>query len=245
MTRETARRREEILAAARAEAERIVREARQRAGAAHAAAVAVVAAELAVLSQQGRERAEADAARGVFVMKDNVIRKALEASRKRLEELTAQPAFRPVLERLLAEALAAAPVEEPAPEPEPEPEPEPVFESMGTEPSVPEVAQPASPDMTPNDDVPVQEAAEAVAPREPNAHIVRVPEKHAAGLGAQIDAAGAQLALVAGPKDGVVVEDSWGTFRVTNTLSLRLARLEGAIRTEANAILFGREARQS
>jgi vacuolar-type H+-ATPase subunit E/Vma4 len=243
MTRETARRREEILAAARAEAERIVREARQRAGAAHAAAVAVVAAELAVLSQQGRERAEADAARGVFVMKDNVIRKALEASRKRLEELTAQPAFRPVLERLLAEALAAVPVEEPAPEPEPEPEP--VFESMGTEPSVPEVAQPASPDMTPNDDAPVQDEAEAVAPREPNAHIVRVPERHAAGLGAQIDAAGAQLALVAGPKDGVVVEDSWGTFRVTNTLSLRLARLEGAIRTEANAILFGREARQS
>jgi vacuolar-type H+-ATPase subunit E/Vma4 len=205
--------------------------------------VAVVAAELAVLSQQGRERAEADAARGVFVMKDNVIRKALEASRKRLEELTAQPAFRPVLERLLAEALAAVPVEEP--EPEPEPAPEVVSDGVGTDVSVPDVVQELSPDMTPDDEVPVQEAPEAVAPREPNAHIVRVPEKHAAGLGAQIDAAGAQLALVAGPKDGVVVEDSWGTFRVTNTLSLRLARLEGAIRTEANAILFGRETRQS
>ena len=107
MTRESARRRDEILAQARAEAERIVREARQRAAAAYASAVAVVAAELDVLAQQGRERAEADAARGVFVMKDGVIRKALEAARKRLEDLTAQPAFKPVLERLLAEAFAA------------------------------------------------------------------------------------------------------------------------------------------
>ena len=240
MTRETARRREEILAQARAEAERIVREARQRAEAGHRSAVAVVASELDVLAQQGRERAEAEAARGVFVMKDNVIRKALEAARKRLDELTAQPAFRPVLERLLAEALETVPLDEPEPEPEPAPEPE--FESIGTEPSVPEVAEEAFPDMTPDEPVEAQE--ETAPPREPNVRMVRVPGKHAAALGAQIEAAEAQLALVPGPMDGVIVEDSWGTFRVTNTLSLRLARLEGAIRTEANALLFGREARQ-
>ncbi len=240
MTRETARRREEILAQARAEAERLLREARQRADAGHAAAVAAVAAELDVLAQQGRERAEAEAARGVFVMKDGVIRKAMEAARKRLDELTAQPAFRPVLEHLLAEALTVAPVEEP----EPEPVPEVVFESVGTEPAVPEVAQETFPDFTP-DEPPIQEEAEAVVPREPNERIVHVPARHGAALGAQIAAAGAQLALAPGPVDGVIVEDSWGTFRVTNTLSLRLARLEGAIRTEANAVLFGREARQS
>ncbi len=249
MTRETARRRDEILARARAEAERIVREARQRAGAAHASAMAVMSAELAVLAQQGRERAEADAARGVFVMKDGVIRKALEAARNRLTELTARPAFGPVLERLLAEALAVAPVEEPEPEPESEPEsgsaPEPdiILESPGTDESVPEVARELSPDMTP--EPPPAEETEAVVPREPNVHFVRVPAMHATALGAQIEAAGAQLAQVPGPADGVIVEDSWGTFRVTNTLSLRLARLEGAVRTEANTLLFGREARQS
>jgi vacuolar-type H+-ATPase subunit E/Vma4 len=244
MTRETARRRDEILAQARAEAERIVREARQRAAAAHASAVAVVAAELAVLAQQGRERAEADAARGVFVMKDGVIRKALEAARKRLEELTGQPAFKSVLERLLAEALEAAPMDAPEPEPEPEsaPKPDILVETPGTDVSVPEVARELSPDMTP--EPPVQEEAETpAAPREPNERLVRVPVRHAAALGAQIEEAGAQLVMEPGPTDGVIVEDSWGTFRVTNTLSLRLARLEGAIRTEANALLFGREAR--
>ncbi len=247
MTRETARRRDEILARARAEAERIVREARQRAEAGHAAAVAAVAAELDVLAQQGRERAEAEAARCVFVMKDGVIRKALEAARKRLVELTAQPAFRPSLERLLAEAFAAVPEEEAAPEPETAHEV--VFESMGTEPAVPEIAQEASPDLTTEssavEETEGAEAGESVVPREPNERLVMVPARHAAALGAQIEAAGAQLALVQGPPDGVIVEDSWGTFRVTNTLSLRLARLEGAIRTEAYVLLFGREARQS
>ncbi len=235
MTRETARRRDEILAQARAEAERIVREARQRAGAAHASAVAVVAAELAVLAQQGRERAEAEAARGVFVMKDGVIRKALEAARKRLDDLTAQPAFRPVLERLLDEALGAVQLDEP----EPEHESEVVADSLGTDPELPGMAE-SAPDLSPEE----AEGAETVPPREPNERIVRVPSKHAAALGAQIEAAGAQLAMSAGPKDGVIVEDSWGTFRVTNTLSLRLARLEGEVRTEANRLLFGREARQ-
>ena len=247
MTRETARSREEILARARAEAERIVREARQRAGAAHASALAAAVAELDVLAQQGRERAEAEAARGVFVMKDGVIRKALDAARKRLEDLTAQPAFRPVLEQLLAEALAASPLDDPASESEPEPEKafEPVFESIGTEPTVVDVVEATFPDMTPDAPVVADEKAEVVPLREPNERLVRVPLKHAAGLGAQIEQSGARLALEPGPKDGVVVEDSWGTFRVTNTLSLRLARLEGAVRTEANALLFGREARQS
>jgi len=242
MTRETARRRDEILAQARAEAERIVSDARQRAAAARTSAVAAVSSELDILAQQGRERAEAEAARGVLVMKDAVVRKALEAARKRLEDLTTQPAFRPVLERLLAEALAAVPPD-PEPESEPEPTPEPVFESIGTEPCVPEIAAEAFPDMTPEDDGTAQ--VEPEVPREPNERMVLVPAKHAASLGAQIEAAGAQLALSPGPTDGVVLEDTWGTFRVTNTLSLRLARLEGAIRTEANNILFGREARQS
>ncbi len=240
MTREAARRRDEIIARARAEAERIVREARQRAAAARTSAVASVAGELDILAQQGRERAEAEAARGVLVMKDAVIRKALDAARRRLDDLTAQPAFRPVLERLLAEALAAVPSE---PEPEAEPVLEPVFESIGTEPAVPEIAAATSPDMTP--DAPDGAETAEEPPREPNERMVLVPARHAASLGAQIEAAGAQLALSPGPTDGVVVEDTWGTFRVTNTLSLRLARLEGAIRTEANAILFGREARQS
>ena len=242
MTREAARRRDEILAQARAEAERIVREARQRAEAERAAAVSAVTAELDVLAQQGRERAEAEAARGVFVMKDGVIRKALDSARRRLDELAAKPDFGAVLERLLDEALAAVPEDEP--EPEPEPAPEPVFESIGTEPSVPEVAQEASPDMTP-DDVPAAPEAGEVPPREPNERLVRVPARHAAALAARIEAGGAKPSPAAGPVDGVIVEDSWGTFRVTNTLSLRLARLEGAIRTEAHALLFGREGRQS
>ena len=236
MTRETARRREEILAKARAEAERIVREARQRAEAGHASAVAVVAAELDVLAQQGRERAEAEAARGVFVMKDNVIRKALEAARKRLDELTAQPAFEPVLSRLLAEALAAAPEDEPEPESAPEPD------SLGTDAEVIGMVE-AAPDATPEE--PVGEMEEAIAPPEPNERLVRVPARHADALRAQIEAGGALLSPIPGPVDGAIVEDSRGTFRVTNTLSLRLARLEGAIRTEANALLFGREARHS
>ena len=239
MTREAARRRDEILAQARAEAERIVREARQRAEAERAAAVSAVTAELDVLAQQGRERAEAEAARGVFVMKDGVIRKALEAARRRLDELTAKPDFGAVLERLLDEALSAVPQEEPEPEPAPEPD----FESIGTEPSVPEVAQETSPDMTP--DEPAAPEAEEVPPREPNERLVRVPARHAAALAARTEAGGAKLSSVAGPVDGVIVEDSWGTFRVTNTLSLRLARLEGAIRTEAYTLLFGREGRQS
>jgi vacuolar-type H+-ATPase subunit E/Vma4 len=169
---------------ARAEAEAIIAEARNKAVAQREHALASTQAEKAVLDERWRQKAEAEAIKAALAMQKLVVTSVLDRVEQIIEETVSGPHFPAILDALLAEVMAAA-----------------------------------------EGDV-----------------VVLAPEAHAGHVRAWLGANGYGHLPVEGSasmRDGVAVQDPSRTFRVSNTLSGRYARVEQETRRICMTGLFG------
>lgn len=111
MAQQTAEERERRLASARAEAERIVAEAKEQQAREREAALKAVEDELATLAQRSEQRAQAEAAKASLTMRHTVAEEVLDTVQEEIRSLTASDEFPSVLNALLAEVVQAAPDE--------------------------------------------------------------------------------------------------------------------------------------
>lgn len=109
MSAQVAAQREEILEAARAEADRIREDARQRAEQRRQETLSAAESELAALAKRSRERVEAEAHMVKLTTKDTISNELLDGVRQELASIAAGPDFPAVLDALLAELMAGAP----------------------------------------------------------------------------------------------------------------------------------------
>jgi len=78
----------------------------------------------------------------------------------------------------------------------------------------------------------------------PEQVVVLAPQAHADAVKAWLEAngrGGAEVVATSALSDGVAIQDAGQTWRVTNTLSARFARQEGALRKSCIQQLFGGE----
>ncbi|MFP4500490.1 MAG: V-type ATP synthase subunit E [Candidatus Hydrogenedentota bacterium] len=111
MTQQAAKERQERLAQAQAEADRLRQEAEQNARSQRDEAVSQLNAELEAEAQRAREHARASAKTQVLAARDTLADDLLSEVRAQLARLADGPDFAPVLEALLDELLEHAPAE--------------------------------------------------------------------------------------------------------------------------------------
>lgn len=109
MNREADARREHILEEARAEAARIIADARQVAEESRTKALEEERLSAAAYREDARQRAQAEAERAIMTMRERVVDKILDTVHEELRAVAQSPGFPELLCRLLAEALEEAP----------------------------------------------------------------------------------------------------------------------------------------
>ncbi|MBI1320097.1 MAG: hypothetical protein GC168_14295 [Candidatus Hydrogenedens sp.] len=109
MTQQIDAEREQVLATAAAEADRVRESARERAAARRESALAAAKTELSQLAQRSRERAEAEAEMVALTTKDTVTDELLAQVKDALKQHVRSDQFPATLDALLAELMAGAP----------------------------------------------------------------------------------------------------------------------------------------
>ena len=109
MSAQIAAQRNEVLQAARDEAEAIQQNARERAEQRRKDSLAAAESELASIARRSRERVEAEAHMVTLTTKDSITNEVLESVAAELTAIAAGPTFPAILDALLAELMAEAP----------------------------------------------------------------------------------------------------------------------------------------
>ena len=97
------------LSAASESAEAILEEARQDCAALEEKTLASTAAEMDVLAERWRQKAEAEAAKAALVVQHDALHAVLEKVSEEIREIVSSDEFGPILDALLAELMADAP----------------------------------------------------------------------------------------------------------------------------------------
>ena len=109
MSAQIAAKRNDVLQAARDEAETIQQNARQRADQRRAESLAAAESELASIARRSRERVEAESHMVTLTTKDSITNELLAEVSAELAAIAAGPTFPAILDALLAELMAEAP----------------------------------------------------------------------------------------------------------------------------------------
>lgn len=183
MAREVDAECERTLAAARAEADAIVAAAREKSAAQRDASLKATEAEMVMLDERWRLKAEAEALTAGLSVRNDAVNEVLDQARGEIRSLVDGPDFPGVLDMLLSEVMAVAPA--------------------GT--------------------------------------TVLAPEKHLDHVRGWLTKNGSSDVPVeasASMWDGVAVQDSGRTFRISNTLSGRFSRVVDNARRLCMTSLF-------
>jgi vacuolar-type H+-ATPase subunit E/Vma4 len=184
MSADIAQQREEILSAAKREAEVIEVNAQKAGEQRHSSAIALVDAELCAMSDRVRGRAEAEAHMVLMTTKDTISDELLVSVEKELAAAATGAAFSGTLESLLAELMEEGPVD----------------------------------------------------------GVVLAPVAYVEQCKQWLSKKGYKHRVEAAAflKDGVAIQDSTGTYRITNTLSARFEKTKSDLRKHCIDRLFER-----